>query len=128
MPISIKVTGGALTKDAERRLLVGVRRAVQEIGGVTCNPFDMWQLFGSVTRIDSDEVAPSKNELYIDIGLAMDGKMVFDGAQQQEFVTQITELALKLTKGKISKENIYVIVLYGLQFWGVGGVSSAAGA
>lgn len=124
MPITIQVTEELLNAAGQQKVFGGLTNTIIRINGAQGNSFALRHLIGNIITVPKESsFAAGKPEPFINVGLAVPVFSLVTLAQQQEFVTEMTDLIMEATGGKLERDRIYINMLYGDGFWGVGGVA-----
>ena len=122
MPITVQVTEGLLTPVAQKEFFAGLTESILRINGVTGNSFSTRHLIGNIIVVPKEQsFAAGVNEPFVNVGLAVPEFSMKLHAMRVQFVTEMTDLLERLAEGRLVRDRIYINMLYGDGFWGVGG-------
>ena len=124
MPITVQMPEGLLSADAERRIVVGLTNSILEINGVADNPLARRHLIVAVLTIPPGRLyAAGEREPFINVTLRVPTFSLATPEQRRAFVSQITDIIESTAGGKLPRDRVYVNMIYGDGFWGIGGVT-----
>lgn len=122
MPITVQVTEGLLDAEGKKKLFNGITTSILKVNRVPDNDFALRHLIGNIITVPADSsFAGGKNEPFVNVGLAVPVYSMTEPAQRQQFTSEITDLVMELTG--LVRDRVYINMLYGDGFWGVGGIA-----
>lgn len=124
MPISIQIPEGLVTRDEEEKLVEGLSDTILDINGAKNNSFVRRNLIVDVTTRSPDRLyADSKRVNWVNVTLRIPPSSLDGIDKQREFVTRMTDVVVSVIGSKLPKDRIYINLIRGDEFWGIGGVT-----
>ena len=123
MPITVTITRGIFTPDAEKELIPKLSALMLELHGMTGNKFMTPVVIGSLNIVSPEHIFSGGNptpSVFIEWKVPSIGF----GSQKilNDYVKEATDIAVELSKSKLTRKNIFVNVLYAVDgSWGVNG-------
>lgn len=124
MPIVVKAPEGAITPGAEDRLFYELMDAFLRTNGSSLdNAFIGPNLIGDLQIMPKGaSYAAGKKDEWVAVQLRVPSFALTQSEQKAAFIAGATEAVLQATSGRIKKDRIFVNMVYGDGFWGIGGV------
>ena len=124
MPITVLVPEGLLSPDAERRIVVALTDSILDINGVAGNPLARRHLIAAVHTIPPDRLyAAGEREPFVNVALRVPTFSLSTLERRRAFVSRMTDIIDSETGDKLPRDRIYVNMIYGDGFWGIGGMT-----
>lgn len=122
MPITIQVPEGVFTPQAEDELAAHLTDAILSINGASDNPLARRHLIIAISHVPSARLyAAGKPEQFVNVALRVPTFSLNTAEKRIAFVTTMTDAIQKAAMGRLERDRIYINMLYGDGFWGVGG-------
>ena len=122
MPITVKASDGIIEPGAEAQLFAALMDSFLRINGVAGNPFITPNLIGDLQIIPTgSSFAGGERDDYVVVGLKVPSFSLALPSQKQAFIDEATEAVLRASKGNLRKDRVFVNMVYGDGFWGIGG-------
>lgn len=123
MPLQVIVTEGILTPIAEQQVFAAVTNAFLKAHDLTGNSFMTPNVIGEVTVIPKGR--SFSGGIPTDIAIVEVKAPSFALAQPEQkdrFVAEVTDILLTASEGRVTKEHIFVNMVYAVDgLWGIGG-------
>jgi len=123
MPITVTATQGVFTPEAEKNVVPKLSALMLKLHGLTGNKFMTPVVIGSLNIVSPENIfsggSPS-SAVFIEWKVPSFGF----GTQEilNDYVKEATTIVVELSKGKITKKNVFVNVLHAVDgSWGVNG-------
>jgi len=127
MPITVTATQGLFTPDAEKMVVPKLSELMLKLHGLAGNKFMTPVVIGSINIISPERIFSGGNPIP---AVFIEWKVPSFGFGTQEilnkYVEEATAIAVELSKGKLTKKNVFVNVLHAVDgSWGVNGKAYA---
>ena len=123
MPIVVKAPEGAITPGAEEQLFHDLMTLLLETGGTSLeNPIIAPNLIGDLQIMpEGMSFAGGRRGKWVAVQLRVPSFNLTKPAEKVMFIREATEAVLRATGGRIAKDRVFVNMVYGDSFWGIGG-------
>ena len=122
MPITVQVPEGAFTEKALQDIFAGLTTSVLKINGVLGNPFSHRHLIGDVLTVPKGHCfADGKPTDYVNVTFRVPVFAMLEDSQREQLTHEITKIVVVASEGRIEEGRVYINMIYGDGFWGVGG-------
>lgn len=123
MPITVTVTEGVFTPDAEKNLVPKLSALMLKLHGLTGNKFMTPVVIGSLNLVSPAHIFSGGTPTP---AVFIEWKVPSFGFATQEilndYVKEATDITVELSNGKLTRKNVFVNVLHAVNgSWGVNG-------
>ena len=128
MPITVQIPEGLFTIEAQVELFAALTESILRINGASANAFVRRHLIGDIHEVPfGRSFAAGKPEPYANVTLRVPHFSLAAEEQRQAFVTEITDVIQRLSAGRLGRDRIYVNMIHGDGFRGIGGKAYSNG-
>lgn len=123
MPVQIIVTEGLLTASAEKEVFKAITDTFLKLHDLTGNAFMTPNIIGEITVVPKGRTFSGGVPTDIAIVEVKSPSFAFGAAEQkQKFVAEVSDIVLKATGGRLSREHVFVNLVYTVDgMWGIAG-------
>ncbi|MFZ3087819.1 MAG: hypothetical protein WA123_07115 [Methylotenera sp.] len=123
MPLQIIATDGIFTEPNEKEVFAAVTESFLKHHNLVGNKFMTPNVIGEITIVPRGRTfAGGKPDNLVIIEIKAPSFALTSQEQKQAFVMEVTEAALKSSSGRVSRERVYVNMVYAVDgLWGIGG-------
>lgn len=123
MPLQIIATEGVIPVSAEQELFAAVTDTFLKLHNVLGNAFMTPNVIGEFSIVPKGRTfAGGKADDIVIVELKAPSFALETAEQKQAFVAEVTDLVVKATGGKHSRDRIYVNMVYAIDgLWGIAG-------
>ncbi len=125
MPITLTVSEGLLSSEAQAQAFAGLTDAVLDVAGLTGNEFMTANVIGSINVLPAEHVlAAGKPVAAAFIELKLPEIALATAEAKRAFITRATDVVEQAAEGRIKREHIWSNIVYAPEgAWGIAGQS-----
>ncbi|SON53632.1 Tautomerase enzyme [Hartmannibacter diazotrophicus] len=125
MPITLTVSEGVLSAEAEAQALAGLTDALLDVAGLTGNAFMAANIVGSINVLPKGRVlAGGKPVTAAFVELKLPEIALADSEAKRAFIEKATDIVEKAAGGQLKREHIWSNIVYAPEgAWGIAGTS-----
>jgi len=125
MPITLTVSEGLLSSEAQAQAFAGLTDAVLDVAGLTGNEFMAANVIGSINVLPAGHVlAAGKPVAAAFIELKLPEIALATAEAKRAFIARATEVVEQAAEGRIKREHIWSNIVYAPEgAWGIAGQS-----
>lgn len=123
MPITIKHTEGLYSTETAQKLFNKVSDLFLAHNGATGNGFITPNLIGDVIAIPKGLMfSGGKPDTIVEVQCKVPTFALTEVAARKAFVAEATDAILEMATKELSRDRVYINLVYGSRMWGIGGV------
>ncbi len=125
MPITLTVSEGLLSSEAQAQAFAGLTDAVLDVAGLTGNEFMTANVIGSINVLPAAHVlAAGKPVAAAFIELKLPEIALATAEAKRAFIARATDVVEQAAEGRIKREHIWSNIVYAPEgAWGIAGQS-----
>jgi phenylpyruvate tautomerase PptA (4-oxalocrotonate tautomerase family) len=125
MPITLTVSEGLLSSEAQAQAFAGLTDAVLDVAGLTGNEFMAANVIGSINVLPAAHVlAAGKPVAAAFIELKLPEIALATAEAKRAFIARATDVVEQAAEGRIKREHIWSNIVYAPEgAWGIAGQS-----
>jgi phenylpyruvate tautomerase PptA (4-oxalocrotonate tautomerase family) len=123
MPFNIVTTEGVLTNASKASTHKAITDCFLRLHNLSGNPFLERHVIGEITTVPKGETfAGGKPENVVIVETLLPSFGLNDPGQKKSYITEVTDIILRASEGRVARERIYVNVVYAVDgLWGIAG-------
>ncbi|AGB71705.1 MULTISPECIES: tautomerase family protein [Rhizobium] len=125
MPITLTVSEGLLSSEAQAQAFAGLTDAVLDVAGLTGNEFMTANVIGSINVLPAAHVlAAGKPVAAAFIELKLPEIALATAEAKRAFIARATDIVERAAEGRVKREHIWSNIVYAPEgAWGIAGQS-----
>lgn len=123
MPITLTLSDGLLSREAQAQAFAGLTQALLEVSGLTGNDFMTPNVVGTVHVLPREQVfSGGKPAAAAFVELKLPEIALATPEAKQAFIEQATRVVEEACEGRLPRERIWTNIVYAVEgSWGIGG-------